>query len=206
MSNVSDTSRFIRMLSLMSQISCLYKGDVFPSLVLLAASAQQRCQELVGPPQALPSVLTMRDHVTSEVQREAAEAYCSLMALMCNMMSTAPAGSFVQSAAVSLVMNFAGISSAVCRHTSDVPCLKQSLLLFRRLMEQVPSSPHLQASLAQVSISWSAHSTSSHTVRSCLKSLLPQFFAFRCIRLLTLQTLRFDLLVNYFNTCTAFSS
>lgn len=150
LSNVTDCTRFIRILMLLSQISCLYKGDTFAPLALLTTLAQVRCQLVVGPPQILPSIHTTRDNVTSEVQREAAEAYCSMMALMCNMISTAPAGSFEQPAALSLIMHFIGIAPAISRHTSDIPCLKQTLLLFRRLIEQVPAQPPLQASLTQV--------------------------------------------------------
>jgi hypothetical protein len=150
LASVSDCSRFVRLLSLMSQISCLYKGDVFSALVVLGTNAQYRCESIVGPPQVLPVSHTSRDNVTSEAQREAAEAYCSIMLLACNMMSTAPAGSFAQPAAVVMLMKFAGIASAVARHTSDVPCLKQCVILSRRTMEQVPSSPPLLEALAQV--------------------------------------------------------
>jgi hypothetical protein len=73
-----------------------------------------------------------------------------MMLLMCNMMATAPAGSFSDSAAASLLMNFVATASAVARHTCDVPCLKQALALSRRALEQVPSSPLLQAALPQV--------------------------------------------------------
>jgi hypothetical protein len=151
LASVTDCARFSRILSLMSQISCLYKGDVFSALVVLGANAQYRCECIVGPPQVLPVSHTSRDNVTSEAQREAAEAYCSILLLVCNMMSTAPAGSFAQPAAVVLLMKFAGIASAVARHTSDVPCLKQCVILSRRVMEQVPTSPLLQEALAQVS-------------------------------------------------------
>jgi hypothetical protein len=150
LATVTDCSRFIRVLSLMSQISCLYKADVFPPLLLLATSAHHRCLAVVGPPQALPSTHASRDNVTSEVQREAAEAYCSMMLLMCNMMATAPAGSFAHPAAASLIMTFTGTASAVARHTSDISSLKQAVFFFRRLMDHVSASPLLQASLTQV--------------------------------------------------------
>ena len=150
LSSATDCSRFSRVLSLMSQISCLYKADVFPPLVLLATNAQFRCQAVVGAPQVLPTSHASRSHVTSEVQREAAEAYSTMMLLMCNMMATAPAGSFADPAVASLLVNFVATASAVARHTCDVPCLKQSLALSRRALDQVPSSPPLQAALPQV--------------------------------------------------------
>ena len=187
LATVTDCSRFIRILSLMSQISCLYKGDVFPPMLLLATTAHHRCQAVVGPPQALPSTHASRDNVTSEVQREAAEAYCSLMLLMCNMMSTAPAGSFAHPAAASLIMNFTGTASAVARHTSDVSSLKQALVLFRRLMDHVPASPLLQASLTQVYPPALTAFAASRMRRSCLKQRHWPRFAFRCILLLTLR-------------------
>lgn len=150
LSSAMDCPRFSRVLSLMSQISCLYKADVFPPLVLLATNAHFRCQAVVGAPQVLPTSHASRSHVTSEVQREAAEAYSTMMLLMCNMLATAPAGSFSDPAAASLLMNFVATASAVARHTCDVPCLKQALALSRRALDQVPSSPQLQAALPQV--------------------------------------------------------
>ena len=152
LSGVPDCSRFVRVVSLMSQISCLYKGDVFHALVVLVTNAQHRCQAVVGPPHVLPVTHASRDNVTSEAQREAAEAYCALMLLFCNMCSTAPAGSFGQPAAASLLISIVGVASAVARHTSDVACLKQSLALSRRAMDQVSSSPPLQAALMQVAL------------------------------------------------------
>jgi hypothetical protein len=149
--SITDCSRFLRILSVMSQISCLYKGNSFPALSVLAASAQYRLEAIVGPPHVLPVTHTSRDHVTSEAQREAAEAYCTIMALFCNMMATAPAGSFAQPAAAALLMKFVEIASAIARHTSDVPCLKQAVALSRRALDHVASSPPLQEALARVS-------------------------------------------------------
>jgi hypothetical protein len=150
LNTVTDCSRFARIVSLMSQISCLYKADVFSPLAVLLANAQYRCESIVGPPQVLPTSHTSRDNVTSEVQREAAEAYCSMMNVLCNMMATASAGSFAQPDAAMLLMKFAGVAAAVARHTSDIPCLKQCVLIFRRAIEQVSSSPPLQGALSQV--------------------------------------------------------
>ncbi len=203
LSSVTDCSRFSRLLSLMSQISCLYKAVVFPPLVLLATNAHFRCQLVAGTPQALPVKHASRSHVTSEVQREAAEAYSSLMLLMCNMMTTAPAGSFAEAAAASLLLSLMDTAGAVARHTCDITCLKHSLALSRRAMEHLSSSPPLQAAMLQVCdrghhplafphvsrCSWSTwHQRSSfvslYTPRSMpvtLRSLLCALFTMRCL-------------------------
>jgi hypothetical protein len=150
LSTVTDCTRFIRVLSLLSQISYLYKGQAFPALVVLACSAQHRCQAVAGPPHTLPSKHASREHVISESQREAAEAYLSLMSLVGSIMTTAPAASFIEPNAASLVLNIVGIASAVAAHTCDVLCLKQSLLTVRRAVDHIAASPPLQASMMQV--------------------------------------------------------
>lgn len=160
----------------MSQISCLYKSNSFPALSVLAANAQYRLEVIVGPPHVLPVTHTSRDHVTSEAQREAAEAYCTIMALFCSMMATAPAGSFAQPAAAMLLMKFVEIASAIARHTSDVPCLKQAVALSRRAMDHVASSPHLQEALSRVS-----ESDVPHVFISCHSAQLVEMAAFTAV-------------------------